>query len=88
MAGSDSNPVPSVYYIAPSSAAAGATITIYGSGYLEGGTPSVKFGGVASTSVSVVSDTELNVKVPAQTGSTDCATVDEGVPLRACARPR
>lgn len=81
LAGSDSNPVPSVYYVAPSSAAAGATITIYGSGYLEGGTPSVKFGGVAGTGVSVVSDIELKVKVPAQTGSTNCATVDDGVPL-------
>ncbi len=81
LAGSDSNPVPSVYYVAPSSAAAGVRVTIYGSGYLEGGTPSVKFGGVAGTGVSVVSDTELKVTVPAQTGSTDCATVDDGVPL-------
>jgi hypothetical protein len=86
VAGSDGSPVPSVDYVSPTSATAGSTITIYGSGFMEGltggfATPVVAFGGIVSTSVTVVSDTELKAVVPAETNSTDCATVDQGVPI-------
>ncbi|MGA2211431.1 MAG: IPT/TIG domain-containing protein [Acidimicrobiales bacterium] len=84
LAGSDSSPVPSVDYISPTSAPSGSTITIYGSGFEEGlgvhSAPTVEFGGIAASGVTVVSDTELTAQVPAQQISTDCATVAEGVP--------
>ena len=56
--------------------AGGNTVTIYGSG-LSSGTPPpvVTFGGVASTAVKVVSDSELTVTVPPySSGTTACAT--------------
>ncbi|HEV8065757.1 MAG TPA: IPT/TIG domain-containing protein, partial [Acidimicrobiales bacterium] len=84
VSGSDSSPVPSVDFITPTSARAGATVTVYGSGFEEGldgaKTPTVRFGGVASTAVTVVSDSQLRVKVPAETASTACATASLGVP--------
>jgi kumamolisin len=84
VAGSDTSPVPSVDYVSPSSASAGSTITVYGSGFEEGnGTasaPTVQFGNVASTTVTVVSDTELTAVVPAEQIGTDCATAGMGVP--------
>ena len=70
-------------FVSPSSAAAGTTIAIYGSGFAEGlgaaTAPTVKFGGVTATGVTVVSDTELTATIPAQSGATDCVTADEGV---------
>ncbi len=39
IAGSSASPVPSVFYISPSSAKSGTVVTIHGSGFLEGGRP-------------------------------------------------
>jgi len=84
LAGSDSSPVPSVDYVAPSSAPSGSTIAIYGSGFEEGlgveSAPTVHFGGITASGVTVVSDTELTAQIPVQQVSTDCATVAQGVP--------
>ncbi|MGO9196115.1 MAG: IPT/TIG domain-containing protein [Acidimicrobiales bacterium] len=84
VAGSDSSPVPSVYYISPTSAPADGTVTIYGSGFEEGlgaaTAPTVDFGGIASPAVDVVSDTELSATVPAEQAGTACLTAAEGVP--------
>ena len=55
-------------------------MTIIGSGFEEGlsggSKPTVKFGGVIvpASAVTVRSDAELAVVVPAQSGATDCAT--------------
>ncbi|MGH9171560.1 MAG: IPT/TIG domain-containing protein [Acidimicrobiales bacterium] len=85
VAGSDGSPLPSVDFVSPSSAPAGKVITVYGSGFEDGlGTakaPSVRIGGVASSAVVVVSDTELRVRVPVESSSTDCATKARGVSL-------
>jgi hypothetical protein len=54
----------------------GNTVTLYGSGFSSGtGTPKVTFGGIAGTGVTVSSDSELTVKVPAYSSAqTVCAT--------------
>ncbi|HEV2360895.1 MAG TPA: IPT/TIG domain-containing protein [Acidimicrobiales bacterium] len=76
-------PVPEVSFVGPTAgpSAGGTTVVIVGSGFEEGpytsGTkPTVAFGGVAvpAAGVSVLSDSELSVVVPAETGSTSCAT--------------
>jgi hypothetical protein len=56
--------------------AGGQVVTVYGSGFSAGtGTPSVTFGGVAGSDVSVLNDSELKVTVPAYSAaSTVCAT--------------
>jgi Pro-kumamolisin, activation domain/IPT/TIG domain len=56
--------------------AGGQVVTVYGSGFQAGtGTPSVTFGGVTGSDVSVLSDSELKVTVPAYAaGVTKCAT--------------
>ncbi len=80
IAGSSASPVPSVFYISPSSAKSGTVVTIHGSGFLEGGTPTVHFGSAAASGVTVVSDTVLTVVVPAEPPSASCVTADDGVP--------
>lgn len=56
--------------------AGGEVVTVYGSGFSAGtGPTSVTFGGVAGSGVSVISDSELKVTVPAYSAtSTLCAT--------------
>jgi Pro-kumamolisin, activation domain/IPT/TIG domain len=56
--------------------AGGQVVTIYGSGFTAGtGTPSVAFGGVAGSGVKVLSDSRLQVTVPAYSAkTTECAT--------------
>jgi hypothetical protein len=56
--------------------AGGQVVTVYGSGFLAGtGTPSVTFGGVTGSAVKVISDSELQVTVPAYAPkATECAT--------------
>jgi hypothetical protein len=79
---SSSEPIPSVSYIGPSAGASGGgeTVLIIGSGFQDGlsaGTkPTVMFGGVPlePADVTVVSDSQLSVVVPAESPSTDCAT--------------
>ncbi len=75
-------PVPSVSYVSPSAgpAAGGETVRLIGSGLDEGlapgAKPTVEFGGITvpTADVTVISDSELSVVVPGQSGSTDCAT--------------
>lgn len=80
VAGSSASPVPSVFYISPTSAQPGAIVTVHGSGFLEGGTPTVQFGSADASDVTVVSDTVLTVEVPAEPPTASCTTADEGVP--------
>ena len=82
VAESSSNPLPSVSYVGPSAGPSkgGETVTIIGSGFEEGlsggSKATVKFGGVIvpASAVTVRSDAELAVVVPAQSGATDCVT--------------
>lgn len=52
----------------------GNTVTIYGSGFSTGGTPTVTFGGIAGTDVVTHSDHDLTVQVPPYSSATTCAT--------------
>ena len=54
--------------------AGGITVNVYGTGFESATTPTVTFGGVAGTEVSVVSDSLLTVEVPAYSPATRCAT--------------
>ncbi|HLN07021.1 MAG TPA: IPT/TIG domain-containing protein, partial [Acidimicrobiales bacterium] len=86
IAGSSASPVPSVFYVTPTSGAVsgGSTVTIYGSGFgvglSHGAHPVVDVGSVAASQVKVISDTELRVVVPTFATSTVCATESDGVP--------
>ena len=62
-----SDPPPAITSISPSggTAAGGTSVTITGTGFT--GTSDVTFGGVAGTSVTVVSDTEITVVTPVRT---------------------
>ncbi|MCU1495971.1 MAG: cell surface receptor domain protein, partial [Acidimicrobiaceae bacterium] len=77
---------PTVSGIGPSGGivAGGNTVTVYGSGFAAGGTLAVTFGGVAASSVHVLSDTELTAVVPAQASSTGCASGAGFVSSAAC----
>ncbi len=67
---------PSVAAIGPSAGnvRGGHTVTIWGSGFAAGGAPSVRFGGVASSRVTVVHNDEIRARVPAESPATACAT--------------
>jgi hypothetical protein len=69
------DPAPAVTSIAPSSgsSAGGAVVTVNGSGFT--GFSAVDFGGVPSTSVTFVSDSELLAVAPAQAAGTVDVTV-------------
>lgn len=72
--------VPSVSGVGPygtSTAAAGATVTIYGSDFKTDGAVTVTIGGMPATAPDVLSDTQLKVTVPAFGGGTDCAAGDD-----------
>jgi large repetitive protein len=60
------SPLPSISAFAPTTGAAGASVTIFGGNFLSGS--KVKFGSASSASVSVVSTTEITATVP--TGAT------------------
>jgi hypothetical protein len=60
---------PTVTSISPAAGAAGATVTITGTGFTGGAT--VSFGGTAATSVDVLSLTEITAVAPAGTGTVD-----------------
>lgn len=61
---------PSISSVSPNSGpvTGGTTVTIFGNGFQSGA--SVQFGGVAATSVTLVSSTELQAVSPASTGGT------------------
>lgn len=87
VAESSNSPVPSVSYVGPTAGASagGESVLIIGSGFEEGlggaGAPTVEFGGTPSTGVTVISDSELSVVVPAEEDSTDCATASDSPPV-------
>jgi uncharacterized repeat protein (TIGR01451 family) len=56
------SPLPSISSFAPTAGAAGTSVSIFGGNFLSGS--KVKFGTVSSTSVSVVSTTEITATVP------------------------
>ncbi|KAF2518563.1 T9SS type B sorting domain-containing protein [Flavobacterium salilacus subsp. salilacus] len=64
---------PAITEIVPASGPAGTTVTITGSGF-EAGTTAVQFNGVDAESFTVISDTEIEAVVPANT-STGAITV-------------
>jgi hypothetical protein len=73
--GTTTSPNPVVDYLqAPAgNSAGGNAVTIVGSGFTTGGAISgVTFGGVPATNLLVLSDDELQVTAPAETGSTTC----------------
>ena len=80
-------PVPQVSYVGPSAgqSAGGERVLIIGSGFDEGlnsaPAPTVAFGGVSATGVTMVSDAELSVSVPPETGATDCTTASANPPV-------
>lgn len=77
--GTTTSPTPVVDYVQKpaGNSAGGNTVTIVGSGFRTGGAVSgVTFGDAAGTNLHVVSDDELRVTVPAETGSTTCENVD------------
>jgi hypothetical protein len=64
---------PVVDFLSPSGGpAVGGTVDIIGSGFTSNTTPTVTFGGVPATGVTVLDDSELRVTAPAQ-GSATCA---------------
>jgi glutamate dehydrogenase/leucine dehydrogenase len=72
-------PAPTVTGLSPTSGstAGGTTVTVTGSGFT--GATAVKFGTVAGTSLSVVSDTQITVKSPAgSAGSVDVTVTTPG----------
>jgi hypothetical protein len=87
VAESSNSPVPSVSYVGPSAgkSTGGESVLIIGSGFDEalGGasTPTVEFGGTPATSVTMLSDSELSVVVPAEVDTTDCATASATPPV-------
>ena len=74
---------PSVSAIGPpaGNVKGGRTVTIWGSGFAGGGSPSVSFGGVASPRVRVLHDYEIRARVPAESPSTACASGNEFAPV-------
>jgi len=60
---------PTVSSVSPNSGPAGTTVTITGTGFVNG--PAVKFGTVSATVTSWVSSTELIATVPTGTGEVD-----------------
>lgn len=82
-----SGPMPSVSYVGPSAgkSAGGESVLVIGSGFGEalGGAsaPTVEFGGTPAPSVTVLSDSELTVVVPAELDTTDCATASATPPV-------
>ena len=82
-----SGPVPQVSYIGPSAgtSAGGERVLIIGSGFNEGlnsaTAPTVAFGGVSATHVTMISDAELSVSVPPETTATVCATAAAKPPV-------
>jgi large repetitive protein len=68
--------VPSVTSLSPSSGAAGAAVTINGTGFTSAST--VKFGTTAATSVTFVSATQLTATAPAGSGVSDVTVTTAG----------
>ncbi|MGD0895109.1 MAG: IPT/TIG domain-containing protein [Acidimicrobiales bacterium] len=77
---------PSVSAIGPpaGNVKGGRTVTIWGSGFAGGGSPSVSFGGVASSRVRVLHDYEIRARVPAESRSTACASGNGFAPSTVC----
>ena len=82
--GSSSNE-PAVDFVGPSggppsggnpNAGSGNAVTVYGSGFLRSPTPTVTFGGIAAAGVKVLSDSELRVVPPPDTGAA-CASASD-----------
>src|ERR1700738_1522077 len=70
-----SNPAPTLTSISPSSGttSGGTAVTLAGINFVSGAT--VKFGGVAATSVSVVNSTTITAKTPPNPAGTVSVTV-------------
>lgn len=66
---------PLVIGLSPDTAAAGTSIAIFGTGFVDGAT--VLFGATAGTEVDVVSENEITVVVPAGTGTVDVTVTNE-----------
>ncbi len=82
-----SGTIPQVSYVGPSAGetAGGERVLIVGSGFDEEPhnvvAPTVSFGGVSGTHVTIVSDAELSVTVPPESPATDCATASATPPV-------
>jgi hypothetical protein len=62
----------------------GRSVTIWGSGFATGKVPSVTFGGVGSSRVTVLHDYEIRARVPAESRSTRCTTGVRFEPATVC----
>lgn len=62
---------PTVSSLVPNSGSSGTGVTVYGSGFQRGGTPTVYFGSAAGSSVTVISDDELTVNAPSGQSAVD-----------------
>ena len=67
---------PSITALSPASAGAGATVTITGTGFTAA--TAVTFGGVAATSFTVDSDTQVTAVVPAGSGTAEVQVTTAG----------
>ena len=78
--------MPSVSAIGPPSGnvRGGRLVTIWGSGFTADGSTSVSFGGIASSSVTVVHDYEIRARVPGESPATVCATGARFDPATVC----
>ena len=77
---------PSVAAIGPpeGNVRGGRSVTIWGSGFATGKVPSVTFGGVGSSRVTVLHDYEIRARVPAESRSTRCTTGVRFEPATVC----
>ena len=80
--GSNNVSVPRVLGVSPSAGveSGGSTVTVYGTGFNAGNQPAagVTFGGVAASSFTVLSDSEIRAVVPTYSGgSTTCETATD-----------
>nr|MDA8292419.1 IPT/TIG domain-containing protein [Actinomycetota bacterium] len=85
LAGPASSSSPVVTGIGPSggNVSGGSAVTVYGAGFASA-TPTVTFGGVPSSSVHVLGDTELTAVVPPESAATRCATGAGFAPSATC----
>ncbi|MFH9355696.1 IPT/TIG domain-containing protein, partial [Kitasatospora sp. NPDC017646] len=65
--------IPVIDSISPATGAAGSVVTLTGSGF--SGVTAVRFGAVASSSFTVVSDTQITATVPAGSGTVQVTVV-------------